>query len=283
VPISCLRAATAILLAATLSTSIPSVSAREAKPETLAAFDHYRILTEARMDADRQAAYFLYFERYPEARRAQIDAQLHRGEFFLEELHTLDGRDKVPVPSGLVHHWIGAAFLPGATLAQTQAVLEDYEHQKVTYFPDVRQSKLISDHDGVQDVFIQFYSHTVITSVFNVNFDSRTVEYSPTQTQIRACSTRVADVENFGTQQEHELPAAESHGYLWNLCTWWHIEEKGGGTYIQVEAIELSRTVPWVFAWIVNPIIRNVPKEFLSRLLSATRKAVDTRSSAVTR
>jgi hypothetical protein len=175
---------------------------------------------------------------------------------------------------------MGIAFLPGVTLAQTKSVLEDYEHEKENYFPDVRQSRLLSQNGNDSEVFLQFYSKTIVTAVFNVNFASRTTNYSPTRTQIRSCSTRVADVDNFGTPNEHELSPADSRGYLWELCTWWHIEEKTGGTYIQVEAIELSRTVPFAFAWIVNPIIRNVPKAFLSHLLSATQKAVAKKSAA---
>jgi len=121
---------------------------------------------------------------------------------------------------------------------------------------------------------LQFYSKTIVTAVFNVNFASATTDYSPEQTAIRACSTHVADVEDFGTANERELAPADSRGYLWQLCTWWHMEERSGGTYIQVEAIELSRTVPFVFAWLVNPVIRDVPRTFLSHLLAATRKAV---------
>jgi hypothetical protein len=184
------------------------------------------------------------------------------------------------VPSGIIHHWIGIAFLPGTTLAQTKSVLEDYAHERDNYFPDVRQSRLLSQEGNASEVFLQFYSKTIVTAVFNVNFASLTTDYSPTRAQIRSCSTRVADVENFGTPNEHELPPADSRGYLWRLCTWWHIEEKDGGTYIQVEAIELSRTVPFAFAWIVNPIIHNVPKTFLSHLLSATQKAVAKKSAA---
>jgi hypothetical protein len=37
--------------------------------------------------------------------------------------------------------------------------------------------------------------------------------------------------------------------------------------------------VPFALAWFVNPIIRNVPKTFLSHLLSATRKAVTAKST----
>jgi len=254
---------------------LPSpASAHQPKPETLAAYERYRTLTEARMDADRKAGHFLYFDRFAAERRAEIDAQLLRGEFYLEQLRTLDAAKKIPIPGGLIHHWIGAGFISGATLAQTKAVLEDYENQKTSYYPDVRKSYLVSQNGNTREVFLQFYSKTIVTAVFNVNFASTTTEYSPTQTQIRACSTRVADVEDFGTPNERELAPVYSRGYLWQLCTWWHIEEKSGGTYIQVEAIELSRTVPFVFAWLVNPVIREVPKTFLSHLLTATRKAV---------
>src|SRR5262249_31520070 len=226
------------------------------------------------MDADRQAGHFLYFDRFPRDRRDEIDAQLQRGEFYLEQLRTLDGEKKIPVPGGLIHHWLGAAFIPGATLVQTKAVLEDYENQKTSYYPDVRKSRLVSQQGNTRDVFLQFKSKPLVTSLFNVNLPPTSTDYSPKQTQIRACSTRVADVEIFGTPEERELAPADSRGYLWQLCTWWHIEERSGGTYIQVEAIELSRTVPFVFAWLVNPIIRDVPKTFLSHLLAATRKAV---------
>ncbi len=268
-----LRSATVALLSAILLVPFPAV-AHQPKPETLFAYERYRTLTEAHMDADRQAGHFLYFDRFPPDRRAEIDARLRRGEFYLEQLRTLDGDRRIPVPGGLIHHWLGAAFISGATLAESKAVLEDYEHQKVTYYPDVRQSRLISRDGNTRNVFLQFYSKTIVTAVFNVNFASTTTDYSPTQTQIRACSTRVADVEDFGKPQERELALADSRGYLWQLCTWWHVEERSGGTYIQVEAIELSRTVPFVFAWLVNPIVREVPKTFLSHLLTATRKAV---------
>ena len=271
-----LRSAAVALLSAILLVPFP-VAAHQPKPETLFAYERYRTLSEAHMEADRQAGHFLYFDRFPPDRRGEIDAQLRRGEFYLEPLRTLDGARRIPVPGGLIHHWLGAAFISGATLAQTKAVLEDYEHQKTTYYPDVRQSRLISQDGNTRNVFLQFYSKTIVTAVFNVNFASTTTDYSPTQTQIRACSTRVADVEDFGKPQERELASADSRGYLWQLCTWWHVEERSGGTYIQVEAIELSRTVPFVFAWLVNPIVRDVPKVFLSHLLTATRKAVLTK------
>jgi len=274
-----LHALLSVLLAAAMCSFPPLALAREPKPETVSAFNLYRDKTEARMHADRVGGQFLYIDRFTGPHRQEIDAQLRHGEFYLEQLHTLDGDHKIHVPDGIIHHWIGIAFLPGATLGQTKSVLSDYDHQKENYSPDVRQSKLLSQEGNSSEVFLQFYSKTIVTAVFNVNFVTETSDFSPARSQIRSCSTRVAEVENFGQPDEHELPPANAHGYMWKMCTWWHIEEKNEGTYIQVEAIELSRTVPLAFAWIVNPIIRNVPRTFLSHLLSATQKGVAKKSA----
>src|SRR5262245_31227470 len=146
-----IRSAIAALVTATLLLP-PSVLARQPSPETVAAYERYRTRTEARMDADRLAGHFLYFDRFPADRRSEIDGQLRRGEFYLEQLRTIDDGKKIPVPGGLIHHWIGAAFIPGATLAQTKAVLADYENQKTSYYPDVRQSRLISKDGNTQNV-----------------------------------------------------------------------------------------------------------------------------------
>ncbi len=267
-------------LAAVLGILPTIAAAHEPKPETLAAFNRYRDQTEARMDTDLRADHFLYFERYPESRRQSIAEQLRRGEFYLEPLRTLDDDHKFSVPAGIIHHWLGIAFIPRATVEQTKSVLDDYAHHNQIYFPDVRQSKLLSRNGDNREVFLQFYSRTMVTAVFNVNMTSDTTDYSATRTAVRACSTRIADVEDYGKPDEHELRPADSHGYLWQLCTWWHIEEKDGGTYIQVEAIELSRTVPFGFGWLINPLIHNVPRTFLSHLLNATRKAVTAKSAA---
>src|SRR5439155_18159346 len=153
--------------------------------------------------------------RFPESRRQSIEAQLRRGEFYLEQLHTLDDSQKISVPSGIIHHWVGVAFLQNATLAQTKSILVDYDHQRDNYFPDVRQSKLMSQNGNTSEVFLQFYNKTAVTAVFNVHFSSEIRDYSPAQTQIRSCSTRVPEVENYGKPDERVLPPADAHGYMW--------------------------------------------------------------------
>ena len=58
-------------------------------------------------------------------------------------------------------------------------------------------------------------------------------------------STRIAEVENAGKSNERELPVGNDHGYIWRLYSYWRIEEKDSGVYVQGESIGLSRTIPW--------------------------------------
>src|SRR6516164_9442682 len=110
------------------------------------------------------------------------------------------------------------------------------------------------------------------------NVDIRYTLIGATRAMSKSCSTRIAEVENAGKPDERELPVGNDHGYLWRLYSYWRIEEKDGGVYIQVESIALSRTIPWEIAWLVNPLVRSIPSTVLFRLLDSTRRAVQSRA-----
>jgi hypothetical protein len=40
--------------------------------------------------------------------------------------------------------------------------------------------------------------------------------------------------------------------------------EKDNAVYIEIEFVALSRSVPRIVAWLVNPYIRSVPSEYLT-------------------
>jgi hypothetical protein len=58
------------------------------------------------------------------------------------------------------------------------------------------------------------------------------------------------------------------------LNSYWTFQELDGGTYVECEAISLTRDVPGGLAWVVEPIIRVLPRESLANTLRATRAAV---------
>src|SRR5882724_6658997 len=77
---------------------------------------------------------------------------------------------------------------------------------------------------------------------------------------------------------EREKPIGKDRGFLWRLYSYWQFQEKDGGVYVQLESVALSRSVPALFAWVVNPLLKSIPREYLSRLLTSTRIAVTNKS-----
>jgi hypothetical protein len=251
----------------------PAQSA-DLKPETVRGFDHYVQLLETRMDDDLRAGKFLYMDRLPSEKRVQIDAQIRRGDYYIEQLGMLENGWPVPVPSGLIHHWVGIEFIPGATYSQTIQILLDFDRQAEIYKPDVQQSKLLATDGYKSKVFLQYFKKSLVTAVLNASFDS---EYRPlgnSRGEIRSYSTRIAEVQNPGKPEEKELPVGKDHGYLWRLNSYWTIEEKDGGVYVQIESVGLSRRVPPLLAWLINPIVRSLSRAVMANLLTGTRKAV---------
>ena len=69
-------------------------------------------------------------------------------------------------------------------------------------------------------------------------------------------------------------------GLIWRVHSITHFEERDGGVYIEVEAIALSRDIPAVLRWVVDPIVRRVSRASLATSLQQTEAAVRSRSTA---
>ena len=87
-------------------------------------------------------------------------------------------------------------------------------------------------------------------------------------------STRIAQVENAGQPNEHELPPGQDGGYLWRLNSYWRYLDSGRGVYVQCEAISLTRDIPAGLGWLIGPMVESVPRESLEFTLQSTREAV---------
>lgn len=251
----------------------PAQSA-ELKKETAAAFDRYVAASEERMQDELNKGSFLFIDEWPATRRTDAYAQLGSGGLLVQQLNTPEEGHPIKIPHGLIHDWVGILFIPNATLWQTLAVVQDYNNHQNIYKPEVRQSKVLSRNNDHLKVFLQLYKKSLVTVVMNADFDVNYERRGANRTLSRSYSVKLAEVENVGQKNEHELPVDDGHGYLWRLYSYWRFEEKDGGVYVQLEAIGLSRSVPAIFAWLVNPLLRSIPRGTLSSLLNATRTAV---------
>ena len=113
-----------------------------------------------------------------------------------------------------------------------------------------------------------------MTTVFNTEYDVRYSLLDPTHADSRSYSTRIAELENPGQPGEREKPPGEDHGFLWRLYSYWHFQQADGGTYIQCEAISLTRDVPTGLGWMIQPFIEKIPVESLRFTLTSTRDAL---------
>ena len=264
----------AVFLAAILLFVLP-LNAADLQAQAAQNYARYIALTQAQVDAElAQSGSYLWVERLPEARRTEALAQLHSGGVVIEKLETLDDGKPIAVPGGLIHHWIGTAFVPGATLAQTLAFMQDYDH-KVEYFkPDIVRSKILRHEGDDYFVLLRFYQKKIITTVIDTDQEVHYHVVDKTHAWSRSNATRVQEVDNPGKSDERLEPEGHDRGFVWKLNTFWRFEEKDGGTYLECQAISLSRDIPTGLGWMVGSFVSSVPRESLTFTLTTARAAL---------
>ena len=245
------------------------------KSATSQAFDRYIALTEARNNIELQRENgWLWIDTLPEGDRKAAYEALKSGEVKMEKLETLENGAAIACPNGLIHHWVGVIFIPGARLDNVLSILEDYNHHAEYFAPDVERSKIESRDGDHFKVFLRFRRHKVITAVLNTEHDVKYFRDAPGRAHSRSSAVRIAQVENAGTSEEKEEAPGADDGFLWRMETWWRMREGDGGVYVQSEVASLTRDIPTGLGWLIQPFVTGIPKETLTFTLNATRKTV---------
>src|SRR5271163_390424 len=258
-----------------------AVNAADLQPQTAQAYDRYIGLTTAQVDSElAQSGPYLWVERLPAAQRATDEEQLRNGQSVIERLETLDSGKPIATPGGIIHHWIGTIFVPGATLGQTLSFMQDYDH-KVEYFkPDIVRSKILR-HDGDDYlVLLRFYNKKIITTVIDTDQEVHYHVVDSTHAYSRSRTSRVQEVENAGKSDEKLEAEGHDRGFMWRMNTYWRFQEKDGGTYVECQAISLTRDIPTGLGWMVGPFVTSVPRESLTFTLTTARTALMRKAAA---
>jgi hypothetical protein len=252
-----------------------TVSAAELRKTTLEAFNRYVQLTEHQLKSQLSATGpFLYIDQLNESERQTEFGRLLRGEVLVRRMQTRDSGKKIEAPDGMIHHWLALVFIPNASLQQTLALVQDYNNHHKYYAPDVVRSQLLSRQGNDFKIVYRLRRHKVITVVLNTNYDVHYGTLSPTRAFSRSYATRIAEVENPGDKDEREKPVEDGTGFMWRLNTYWRFEQRDGGTYVQCEAVSLSRDIPTGLGWMIGPFVESVPRDSLEFTLRKTREAL---------
>lgn len=236
------------------------------KPETLQAFFAYLGDAEQGMQNSLEGDAFLWAKRDPK-RTKQI-----RSEKIVAELWP--GKNPIKVPSGLIHDWIGSAFLPAASLAATLERIQDYDNHKKIYTPEVIDSRLIRREGDDFQIYLRVLKKKIVTVVLDTYHDVHYYRLTATRSGCRSITTQVAEVDDAGKPGERILPPDAGYGFLWRLASYWRFEEQDGGVYAECRAISLTRDIPTGLRWVIAPIIRSLPKEALIQTLKSTRASI---------
>src|SRR6266849_10337405 len=278
----------AFLLVASVLNQVSGPGAQAARPalpklktETQEAFERYVKQVEARNEGElKRGSALLWVDGLPEKQRAEAYTALKRGEVKMQKLEILDGGKPIACPGGMIHHWTGVVFVPGAKLEDVLGVLEDYDQHSVYYAPDVERSKIESREGDHFRVFLRFRRHKVVTVVLNTEHNVQYYHDAPGRAHSRSSAVRIAEVENAGKSDEREKTPGNDGGFMWRMETWWRMEERDGGVYVQSEVASLTRDIPTGLGWMIKPFVTGIPKESLTFTLEATRKAVEARRTA---
>ncbi len=241
---------------------------------TLHGYHDYVSKVEARNREELNRGAFLWIDELPAAERTRAYEKLKQGSVELRRLGKEDSGGAEKIPGGMIHDWEGMVFIPGAKLDQVLGVLQDYNQHSKYYAPDVESAKIESREGDHFRVYMRFRRKKIVTVVLNTEQDVRYFRDSATREHSRSSAIRIREVENPGTKEEKEKSPEEENGFLWQMETWWRMEERDGGVYVQNEAVTLTRDIPAGLGWLIGPFVTSIPKETLEFTMNATREAV---------
>lgn len=239
------------------------------------AFERYVDLTDSRNAEELgKGTPFLWVDALPDELRSERYAAMKKGEVVIERLETRDHGNAIQCPGGLIHHWVGAMWIPGATLSQTLALVQSYDRHVQIYSPFELRSRILERNGDNFKVSIRYLRKKIITVVLDTIFqiDYHTLDATHAWSHGRTESVR--EIKNHDTPGESSFPEGQGGGYLWGMSTYWRFVERDGGTYVQSESISLTTRVPAGLGWLIEAYIKSVPRESLEEILSDTRKGV---------
>jgi len=255
---------------ALVTVGLPRLSvATELEPVTIKACDDYVASADSRMQArvNGQRS-FLWIDEAPGR-----SSQLQRGETLVAPVL---GHGSQSVPNGLIHHWIGAVFIPHARLGTLLAVIHDYDRYKDFYKPAVADSKVLACTDSDQRFSMVWQRRVLfVNAAIEGQYQAREHFVDQRRGYNIATTTQVREIEEYGQSGQHLLTPGQGSGFIWRLHSIARYEERDGGVYLELEAMALTRGVPVSLRWLVNPVVNHLSINSLTATLHQTRDAVD--------
>jgi hypothetical protein len=202
------------------------------------------------------------------------------GEILIEAIVALDKNGRpIDVPDGEVHHWRGAAFIPGVTLDTVLEPLENPSPENAKQ-EDVLDYRVLEKAPGRHKLYLKLQRSRIVTVRYNTEHLVRYRRHGPNRASSSSVATKIAELESAQGSQEREKPQGRDRGFLWRMNSYWRYEQVDGGVLVECESLTLSRSVPSILQLMARPLINGVARESMERTLQSLRTRMVERASA---
>lgn len=272
----------AALVVALLAGAAAGAAAAELQPETIAAWNRYVEATERRIAAEleqQQPHRFLVQDFRDDAAEARREVLAGRVRIDRLETRDADG-ERIRVPKGAIHHWLGSALIPGVTLEEVlHALIHAVEPEALQ--DDVIESRVLArPGEDRLEVFLKLRRKQMVTVHYNTEHAVAYTRHRAGAASSRSASTRIAELDDAGTAREREKPIGRDLGFLWRLNSYWRYRQVDGGVIVECESLSLSRGIPRPLRWMASPLINRAARDILSRTLASMAEVLSVRAPA---
>jgi hypothetical protein len=217
-----------------------------------------------------------------------FDAYVNQSEACISSAPPVHVKDQKPVirpgecrgpavTGGSVQNWTGRMFIPGATIQNSEMVLQDYDNYKKIY-PEVIESRNIARDGNTFEIFLRLNKSKYVISAL-LNTTHHVIYEAPDDRHLRITSrsVRIAEADKSGHSGSGEKPVGNDNGFLWRINNYWELETGDGGVYVTCRAISLSREIPPVLAFLIQSKIDNFSKDTLRDTMVNTATEIERR------
>jgi len=186
------------------------------------------------------------------------------------------------VPGGIIHHWIGAAFIPGATMETLLTVVHDYDRYSQFYKPVVKDSKSLASNATEREFSMVWAQHVLfINAAMQGWYRAQDFQVDSRRGYSIVSATRIQQIDHYRHSSEHLMSPDTGDGFMWRIHTIARYEQRDGGVYLEIEAMALTRDVPASLRWMVMPAVNHLSISSLTTTLSQTRQAIGAHRATV--
>jgi len=163
----------------------------------------------------------------------------------------------------------------GDSLDDVMGLLDDYKRYVDIYRPMVVKANLIEQTNDYEKVGLLMVQQALsVTGAVETDDEVTIAKVDEDRIYSLSTSVRVQEIADYGKPNQHALPEDQGPGYVWRTFNLTRLEQRDGGVYVELEMLALSRGIPALLRWLIQPLAERLPRNILQATLQDTRNAV---------